>query len=584
MFSFLAFFSGTAFAKCHYIKQEIMIPMRDGVRLYTAVYIPKHAVGAPIVMLRTPYGCKPYGEQLTDQFNRDYWKEYATRGFIIVFQDVRGRYHSEGTFVHLSPQEIDDAYDTAEWLTKNVSQANGNIGVVGNSYGGFYAFMAGCSGHPAIRIVSPQAPVTDWWLGDDMHHNGAFCPTAGSFLDYMQYGESEEAEQTLVEPDNCTQYDEYLEYGTIANLTKHLNQQRPNDFWNQMVSHSDYDTWWQERDARQYVKHLSAKAVLVTGGTFDGEDYYGTVKLYEAIRRQRPDIDCRRVIGPWTHGGWRKYTKRLGRWRLAWFTSPSKNYMRRVEIPLMEAYLKNSPNVDLNRIPKEWYFITGSNQWTTDSLQEPSLQLYLHADGTLTALRPKEGSTTYISDPDNPVPSNEARNDAKDYMYADQRFLQGRDDVVSFQTQAFPHDITMRGTAKVHLAVRLTTEDADFFVKIVDVTPSGEQLMVRSEMVRGKYRNTFSDLAVGSICPVPQPFSTTDVNEFDIDLLPFNHTIKRGHRLMVQIQSSAFPLFDRNPQSFVNIYTCDKYAFKKSSIMLLHNADHACYVLLPTGK
>ena len=610
MFSFLATISGITFAKCHYTKQEVMIPMRDGVKLYTAVYIPKHTVNAPIVMMRTPYGCKPYGAEMTDQFNRDYWKEYATRGYIIVFQDVRGRYNSEGTFVHLNPKEKEDTYDTAEWLTENISQSNGNIGVVGNSYCGFYAFMAGCAGHPAIRIVSPQAPVTDWWQGDDMHHNGAFCPTAGGFLDYMQYGEPENESNDQISVSNYpTQYDEYLAYGTIANLTKHLNEKRPNDFWNEMVNHPDYDKWWQERDARRYVKDLTVPTVLITGGTFDGEDYFGTIKLYGAIKAQRPDIDCRRVIGPWTHGGWRKYTKRLGDWRFTWFGSPSKTYMLKIEIPLMEASLR-TPNREhqpsrerqpngthqpsLADAAKEHFFITGSNLWTTDPLLPPSLQLFMHADGTLSAFPPKDGSTVYISDPSNPVPSNEARDDGKDYMYADQSFLQGRNDVVSFQTAPLSNDKTLRGEAIIHLSVSLTTEDADFFVKIIDVTPDGKQLMVRSEMLRGKYRqpSALSGYATVPGCGIPKteamlgygsaiPFSTTEPNEFDIELLPFNHCFKRGHRIMIQIQNSAFPLFDRNPQTFTDIYHCDESAFVKSTITLHHNAGHACYVLLP---
>jgi len=585
LFGLLALISGTAFAKCHYIKREVMIPMRDSVQLYTAIYVPKNAQNAPLILQRTPYSCKPYGDEISDQFNRDYWKDYAMRGYIIVFQDVRGRYQSEGTFIHLNPNEINDTYDTADWLINNVPECNGNIGVVGNSYGGFYAFMAGCTGHKAIKIVSPQAPVTDWWQGDDMHHNGAFCPTAGGFLDYMQYGEADETpnDETLSEAEYQTQYDEYLAYRTIANLTKHLNEKRPNDFWNEMVSHPEYDLWWQERDARRYVSHLSVQAVLVTGGLFDGEDYFGAIKLYEAISQQRQDIDCRRVIGPWTHGGWRKYTKTLGDWRFAWVRSPSKDYMRNIEIPMMEQYLRsksslsgksstNSVNMPIGKNTDRW-FITGSNRWTTAPLRQPSLQLFLHADGGLSAFPPSEGSTTYISDPNNPVPSNEARNDGKDYMYADQRFLQGRDDVVSFQTVPLAHDMTMRGKAIMHLSVSLTTEDADFFVKIIDVLPDGRQLMVRSEMMRGKYRNV-----------APQPFSLSEPNDFDIVLLPLSHTFRRGHRIMIQIQSSAFPLFDRNPQSFVDIYQCDEAAFQSSTITLHHNSQDACYVLLPMDK
>ena len=233
---------------------------------------------------------------------------------------------------------------------------------------------------------------------------------------------------------DLSQYDEYLAYGTIANITKHLNEKRPNDFWNEMINHPDYDEWWQMRDARRYVKDLTAPVVLITGGTFDGEDYYGTIKLYEAIKTQRPDIDCRRVIGPWTHGGWRKYERTLGAWRFAWLTSPAKTYMRKIEIPLMEACLQtDKPNQAVSAT--EHFFITGSNRWTTDSLRQPSLQLFMHADGTLSAFPPKEGSTTYISDPMNPVPVNEAHDSGKDYMYADQTFLQGRNDVADANTR-----------------------------------------------------------------------------------------------------------------------------------------------------
>ena len=579
MTTLLMMFGGAVYARHHYIKREVMIPMRDGTGLYAAIYIPNRAAkkSCPIVMMRTPYGCKPYGQEISDLFDRDYWKEYASRGYIIVSQDVRGRYHSEGTFVHLNPQEALDAYDTADWLVNNLPESNGRIGVVGCSYGGYFAFMAGVAGHPAIRIVSPQAPVTDWWMGDDMHHNGAFCPTGGGFLDYMQYGEQEDY-QSLPNTQVSTQYDEYLNYGSIANLTQHLNSERNNDFWNEMVKHPDYDDWWQQLDTRRYVSQLKVPAILITGGAFDGEDYFGTIALYDAIVQQRPDIDCHRAIGPWTHGGWRRYTKKLGSWRFAYFTSPAKTYMRKVEIPMMEKYL-HPQSTEAIDIAKEYFFITGANRWTTAPLSQPALQLYMHADGTLSAFHPQEGKSTYISDPANLVPSNEAKNDGKDYMYADQRFLQGRDDVLSFQTAPLQYDYTFRGNAQVHLSVSLTTEDADFFVKIIDVSPRGEQLMIRSEMMRGKYRK----MQYGKPETYqPTPFSITEINDFEISLLPFNHTFKRGHRLMVQIQSSAFPLFDRNPQIFTDIYNCSPDDFVKSTITLHHSANHACYILLPS--
>lgn len=597
----------SAWVRDNYYKIEKMVPMRDGISLFTAFYIPKNnSEKHPILLNRTPYSCRPYGE---DNFNprlySTYWINYLKEGYIIAIQDVRGRWMSEGDFVDVRPfnpnkkgKEIDEAsdtYDAIEWMIKNLPGNNQRVGVFGISYPGFYSTMAALSGHPALKAVSPQAPVTDWFMGDDFHHNGAFFFLDG-FNFYTGFGKPRPVPTQVASPGfripTQDYYDFYLRTGAIKNFTKIMGDSIK--FWNDLVNHPNYDEWWQARNPRNFVTNIKP-AILVVGGLFDAEDCFGAWNLYKAIEQKSPLTENRLVMGPWFHGGWggRSDGTYLGNIRFGKKTS--EYYQQHIEIPFFNFYLKLKGTV--RDIAEATVFFSGENEWKNLKTWPPEgvsyKKLYTANGNGLSFIETKNAATTYseyISDPAHPVPYTEDVHPGRtrEYMTDDQRFASRRPDVLSFSTPVLTSDITLAGPLVADLFTSISTTDADFVVKLIDVFPDeysydekefgkgngqnypmgGYQMLVRGEIMRGKYRNSFA---------VPEPFTPGNITEVKYTLPDIAHTFKKGHKIMVQVQSSWFPLSDRNPQKFVDIYHCDDSDFQKATIRIYHNSS----IILP---
>ncbi|MBI3502451.1 MAG: CocE/NonD family hydrolase [Bacteroidetes bacterium] len=621
----------------NYYKMERMLPMRDGVKLFTSIYIPKDSsTKHPIMLTRTPYSCAPYGSA---KF-RDLWtrntRVYLKEKYIIVIQDVRGRYMSEGEFedirpynpkAHSSPNgggqegavdEASDTYDAIDWLIKNIPTSNGNVGVSGISYPGFYSTMAALSGHPALKAVSPQAPVTDWFIGDDVHHKGAFFVMDDFDFDYF-FGQprpkptSQDAKGFEYPTED--NYDFFLREGTLKNLTKHYMGDTMK-FWQQEMNHSNYDEFWKKHTVT-YSLYSVKPAMLLTGGLFDAEDLWGTWNVYKTIEKQSPSTVNKICMGPWSHGGWAKGDgSKLG--NVQFGSKTSEWYFQNVELPFFNYYLKGE-NVPLNKggksegqgdIPAEaTIFITGENKWKTFSEWPPKnseeKKIYLGEKDELSFTKPsaEKGFSEYVSDPAHPVPYTEDvhlhRTTA--YMSDDQRFASRRSDVITFKTEPLKEEITLTGPVIADLFVSISTTDADFVVKLIDVFPDdfkydtlktkvthdnkrnpkkeypmgGYQMLVRAEIMRGKFRNSFEKA---------EAFVPNQISEVKYELPDVAHTFQKGHRIMVQIQSSWFPLADRNPQQFCDIYHCDEKDFVKSTIRIYHDAKNASSLLLPVLK
>lgn len=598
--------------KNHYTKSEHRIPMRDGTRLFTVVYAPRELSGNhPILISRTPYSCSPYGaDRYHGQLWRSHWREYVRAGYIIVYQDVRGRWMSEGEFVDLRPfqpkkesgevDEASDAYDTVEWLLAHIPGNNGKVGVLGCSYSGFYTVMAALCRHPAIVAVNPQAPAIEWFIGDDFHHNGALM-LSDAFRFYSSFGLPRPKPTTIGRP--APQYritDEYsffLNTGAVKNFTALLGDS--NRFWQQMMVHPDRDCFWQSRDLRPFCRDIRP-AVLITGGLFDAEDWYGTVGIAKAIAQQSPETVLKLVFGPWSHGGWNSSEGTwLGNVR---FGSPTSEYYRKqIEIPFFNYYLKGEGS--LSTMAGATVFFTGTDTWHTFECWPPKdvcvEKLYLQSGGTLSFRAPivEDSRTVYRSDPFRPVPYIDriCASRVKEYMTGDQRFASRRPDVAVFVTEPLTEDLTLSGTVGVHLETAITTTDADFVVKLIDCFPEGfkyeesvygkgdgenymmsdYQMLVRGEVMRGRYRDGFD---------CPKAFVPNRPECVRFDLPDVAHVFRKGHRLMIHVQSSWFPLVDRNPQQFVDIYHCNDDEFIVSDITLFHQRDRASYIVLPVLK
>lgn len=568
-------------AAAPYVKHQYRIPMRDGVKLYTAVYTPEDDSEAhPVLITRTPYGCGPCDGRFAPVMEQRHMRMYRDEGYILVFQDVRGRNESEGVYENIRPpyslsdpgacDEATDAYDTVEWLLAHLDGHNGCVGFIGCSYPGFYAMMAGLSGHPAVRAVSPQAPVTDWFMGDDTRHNGAFMLTdAFHFIPGMCRADPK-AEAKIPSArelmGGASEYDYLLGVGTVDSLTRLLGPDA--GFWREMAVHPDYDAWWQARDVRRYLREIRP-AVLVTGGLFDAEDLYGTWETYKTIRRCSPATECMLAMGPWKHGEWTKWHESLGRFEFG--TAPSEEYYREVELPFFNHYLKGEDDVP----PPVSVYVTGENAWHRYDAWPPRnaepLTLYLAAEGGLTTRRPaaKRACSTYRSDPAAPVPHNAGGRRDKGYMFADQRFAAGREDVLCFATGPLSDSVVLAGAVQAALCVSISTTDADFIVKVIDCHPDGYQQMIRAEVMRGRYRRSFA---------APQPFIPGRIDDVRFALPDIAHCFLPGHRIMVQIQSSWFPLVDRNPQQFVDIYRCGAGKFVPCDVSIHHRRDAASHL------
>ena len=598
----------------NYTKKEITIPMRDGIKLFTSIYIPKdNSEKHPILMTRTPYSCAPYGENIFRPFWYVFQKKYFREGYIIVIQDVRGRWMSEGEFMDVRPfnankkgKEIDEAsdtYDAIDWLIKNIPGNNGNVGIEGISYPGFYSTMAAASNHPALKAVSPQAPVTNWFLGDDFHHNGAFFQS-DAFGFYSVFGKPR-PKPTTVEPmdfdytihDN---YKFYLQAGSVQNLTKYFGDSIA--FWKQLMVHPNYDDWWKARDARNATKNLQP-AMLWVGGLFDAEDCWGAWNAYKAAEQNNPGKAFNKIVeGPWYHGQWASNDgTHLG--NVQFGSNTAEWYQQNIEIPFFNYFLKGKG--DISKIAEANIFISGANEWKTFSQWPPATKedktMYLQENGKLDWTKPAAANSfdQYTSDPAKPVPYTEDVhfNRTRTYMDDDQRFASRRPDVLVFETGILKDDITVTGSIIADLMTSISTTDADFVVKIIDVFPDnvgfndvniyaeedasknypmgGYQMLVRAEIFRGRYRNSYEK---------PSAFTPNKVEEVKFELPSIAHSFKKGHRLMVQLQSSWFPLVDRNPQQFIDIYHCSEKDFIKSDIKIYHNAQNASKLILPVLK
>lgn len=595
------------FIRNNFTKREVMIPMRDGVQLFTSIYIPNDRKNTyPILLKRTPYSCSPYGvDAYTTSFQN---MELARAGYIFVTQDVRGRYMSEGEFVDVRPfnpgkktskdiDEASDTYDTVDWLVKNVSGNNGRVGIYGISYPGFYATMAVLSNHPAVKAVSPQAPVTDWFIGDDFHHNGAFM-LMDAFSFYSGFGKPRPRPTTdgaagfsdWKTPDN---YDFYLRAGALRNYADKFGMKNI-PFWNDLMAHPDYDAWWQARNPRPHLKNIMP-AVMTVGGLFDAEDCFGAWRVYEAIEKQNSQAASNRlVMGPWVHGGWaRTAGDRLG--NVVFGKKTTDYYQKEVEFRFFEYYLKNKGTMDL---PDAIVFETGSNEWRMYDTWPPRhsepVKFYFHEGGLLSVAPPPAVDKAppgmqmdeYLSDPSKPVPYTEDVHlrRTREYMCDDQRFAARRPDVLVYQTEVLDRTLTLAGTVTADLWVNLSSTDADFVVKLIDVFPDtlsgqengvplgGYQMLVRGEIMRGRYRNSFEK---------PQPFVPGTVSRVRFDLPDVSHAFLPGHKLMIQVQSSWFPLADRNPQQFINIYQAKDEDFIPATIQVFHTPVGASGVVLP---
>ncbi|MDX1984589.1 MAG: CocE/NonD family hydrolase [Bryobacteraceae bacterium] len=594
--------------KAHYTKYEHRIAMRDGKRLFTAVYVPKDdSKTYPILLTRTPYKVGPYG---ADNYPKDFSKsaKFIKEGFIFVFQDVRGRYMSEGEYVNVrpflpnkkGPQDVDessDTYDTIDWLVKNVPLNNGRVGIWGISYPGFYAAMGAIDAHPALKASSPQAPVTDWFVGDDFHHNGAFyMPHFFRFYNSFGLARPEPTTKSAesIAPDYVNGYEFFLGVGPLVNLNEKYFKNRV-AYWNEFIQHPNYDDYWKERDLRRGANRMKP-AMMTVGGWFDAEDLFGALRLYQAIEKAGTAAQNLLVMGPWSHGQWgRKKGEALG--HVKFNANTGEHYRDEIEFPFFMRHLKDKADV---KLAKAYMFETGSNQWRKFDAWPPkqaaARTLYFHAEGKLEYEPPRAPSNSfdeYVSDPQKPVPFTPSivKDMTVEHMLDDQRFASMRPDVLVYQTAPLEEDLIVSGPIAASLHLSTTGTDSDFVVKLIDVYPDdypnpdpnpekvvmgGYQQLVRGELFRGRFRYSFEK---------PQPFVPNRIEKLEYELPDVYHNFRRGHRVMVQVQSTWFPLADRNPQKFVeNIYNARREDFQKATQRVYRSAAHASAIRILTLK
>ena len=580
--------------KAHYTKLETRITMRDGVKLFTSIYLPKDpSQKYPIIMQRTPYSVAPYGP--------DNYKTLLgpspllmRDGYIFVYQDVRGRNLSEGDFKWMTPykpkksgNEVDestDTYDTIEWLIKNLPNNNGRVGMWGISYPGFYVAAALHDPHPALTCASPQAPIADWFLGDDDHHNGAFFvfdsftfnqffgmprpqPTANQFRNFD------------MTPNDAWQF--FLNLGPVANAQQQYFKGQ-NKYWNDVMQHGTYDEFWQARNVLPHLNKVTP-AVLTVGGWFDAEDLYGPLHIYQTIEKNNPRTVNNLVMGPWCHGCWANGPgNALG--SISFEANTSEWYREKVELPFFNFHLKGKGEL---KLPEAWAFRTGANEWKSFDEWPPKnaepRNLYFQPNGRLSFDAPtatNESFDEYLSDPQRPVPYSNTISEERGttYMIEDQRFAARRPDVLLYESAPLSADVTLAGPLTADLFIATTGTDADFIVKLIDVYPDTEpdqqlagrtirmggfQMLVRGEVMRAKFRHSFSR---------PEPLTPNKPQEVKFALQDVHHTFRAGHKIMVQVQSSWFPLVDRNPQKFVDIYHATAADFQKATQRIYHSA------------
>lgn len=582
--------------KERYTKTENMVEMRDGVKLYTAVYAPTDTLEHPILMYRSTYGSHPYGEEMNGRLWGDL-APFTERSYIIVMQDVRGQFMSEGMFENIRPvhiyndkgaNDVTDVYDTAEWLIGN-TRNNGNIGVDGCSYLGFTAFVAALSGHPAIKAVCPQAPVSDWFLGDDFHHNGVFMPSHSlGFL--AGFGRVRKAPTTEWPAGanfyNDDEYSFFLRNRAMPSLSSFLGDSIP--FWNDMMSHPDYDSFWTDHNPTHHFDSI-APAVLVVGGWFDAEDLYGAVETFRSINRKSPETDLYLLMGPWSHGGWNnKGGDGLGNLR---FGSNTCDVFAAKHLEFFDYYLRGEGEKPGDKIS---VFSTGDNKWHIYEnwpVRNEEIKLYLRGGGNASFDAPGSGKsyTSYISDPDNPVPHTAltAHSTGGEYMYEDQRFAATRPDVLTFMSEPLEKALTIAGPLEADIWMSSTTSDADIVVKVIDVYPEyfrytkdlkpsgyvmgGFQHLVRGDIMQASYRDGFDKR---------KALKPNKPSEVKMRMPDVCHTFGAGHRIMIQIQSSWFPLFRMSPQQCIDPYKAKDCDFKRAEIKIYHDLSHPSAISL----
>jgi uncharacterized protein len=606
------------YIRANYTKREVSIPTRDGVKLFTAIYEPKDKSKTyPILLNRTPYTVAPYGDQMRTTLGPN--PLFAREGYIFVYQDVRGRWKSEGQFEDVrpdienrTPQQIDestDTYDTIEWLIKNVENNNGKVGTYGISYPGFYTSAGSIDSHPALKACSPQAPVSDWFHGDDMHHNGALF-LAQNFAFFRGFGQPRPVPTSSGDymrdwkgsiPSDG--YDFFLDAGGLKEVAdlyeKNLGIRIK--FWDQMMAHPNYDQFWKDRNLLPKLKNIKC-ATMTVGGWYDNEDLYGALRTYEYIERQNPGIFNVLVVGPWDHGGW---SRNDGDWLgTAYFTQKTGDFYRRnLEIPFFNHYLKGEG--DISAIKEVNLFDTGSHEWRAFETYEPTsgtdTALFLGPNGTLSFTKPAAaGSDQYVSDPMNPVPYTQkiTFNYPRDFMTEDQRFASMRPDVLVYQTEPLTEDVTVAGDIKPSLYVSSTGTDSDFVVKLIDVfpddfrypqgatppqnsawtvfQPGGYQMLLRGEPMPARFRSGFEK---------PAPLVPNQVTYVPFKMPGVVHTFEKGHRIMVQIQSTWFPLVARNPQKFMPNYKMSTAADLQTATQKIYRGGrNASAIVLPIQK
>ena len=575
---------------------DTMIPMRDGIRLHTSIFVPKAAQGPlPFIVERTPYGIDEGPRRVL----AGYMKALADEGYIFVFQDIRGRFKSEGRFVMQRPprstadagaiDESTDAYDTIDWLLKSIPGNNGRAGMLGISYDGWLTAMAMLDPHPALRAVSPQASPADMFLGDDFHHNGAFRLSYGFEYAVLTEASDTNAQFTF---DRYDTFDWYLALGALSNVNaRYLHGSLPS--WNDFVAHPNYDAFWQRQAIGPYLTRVTVPTLNV-GGWWDQEDFYGPLKIYELLERHDSLNRNFLVVGPWNHGGWaRGPGNKLG--NIGFGANTGEYFRDSVQAAFFAHYLKDKP-LDL---PEALTFEVGANRWMRSDAWPPrtsrARDLYFAPAGRLSFERPPlerapSAFDSYVSDPAHPVPYRARPIEPTYYpkgsgwytwLLQDQRFVQGRPDVLSWETEPLAEDVVVRGDIVAHLFAATTGSDADWIVKLIDVYPEdhptdpklgGYELMVANDVFRGRYRNSFER---------PEPIVPNAVVEYVVDLHTQDYRFLRGHRIMVQVQSTWFPIIDRNPQTYVpNIFLAKDSDYRKATHRIYRSARYPSRVTL----
>ncbi|HEV2315185.1 MAG TPA: CocE/NonD family hydrolase [Candidatus Acidoferrales bacterium] len=584
-----------------YTKQDAMIPMRDGVRLHTEIYVPKNSTEKlPFLITRTPYGTNDDEKGYSRLFG--IYQEMIPEGYIFVMQDIRGRYGSEGKFVMQRPprdrsdaKSIDegtDTYDTIDWLLKNVPNNNGRAGLLGISYGGWLTAMALLEPHPALKAVSEQASPADMFLGDDFHHNGAFRLSYGfEYAAMMETGKT----NFIFHFDKYDTYEWYLALGPLANVDKnYLHGELPT--WEDFVNHPNYDSFWQKQAFYPYLKdmHLTVPDLNVAGW-WDQEDFYGPVKIYETLEKHDTDHLNYLVVGPWNHGGWaRSDGESLG--RIKFGSATSKYFRANVQAKWFAHWLKDKGELPFK---KALTFQTGANQWVPFDAWPPTSnvtekKLYFQSGGKLSFDAPEETGAeafdSYISDPAHPVPYRHRPVEETygpgshwyTWLVEDQRFVDSRPDTVNWSTGALDQDVCVAGDIVAHLYASTTGSDSDWVAKLIDVYPEeyaaepsmgGYELMIANDVFRGRFRNSFEK---------PEAIVPNQVTPYTIDLHTNDHCFLKGHRIMVQVQSTWFPIIDRNPQKFVpNIFKATASDYIKATQRIYRSRKYPSNVEIP---